>query len=388
MVEKNFIDRLCTILSEEVDRKDFSLLKARESIRDLVGNVSIDCVVSKMSDYFVITSCEKRTIDKSFCSFISLIVAFPDEVPSITNAAFEKKEFLRFILLGLKKFLKSKYKDLKYEFRRVPEKEVSSLESAKNMSSVIQSNGFLVAILRFLQNLYLIDKRTAIDLVENDVNNIIATAFIMESYYLEKETLEHFINCEDEYRRAAAFLGILGDLSVLDFPNKTQSRLPVAKITKTLDSMAFEYRVQLIVELCLYNGFSDKSLLTYCAKDLVLTMKFISRIVGEEEPNIYHLSKLLPILDQLSIYKEILTYFSDAFVKWVFVDGSEYSWASEKGKILDFMAKKNVRKSIVEELEKRKKELFTSEFDRQVRYSRYLVDSKKLEIIESICRNQ
>ncbi len=48
---------------------------------------------------------------------------------------------------------------------------------------------FLVAILRFLQNLYLIDKRTAIDLVENDVNNIIATAFIMESYYLEKETL-------------------------------------------------------------------------------------------------------------------------------------------------------------------------------------------------------
>lgn len=385
MIEKNFIDRLCTILSEEVDRKDFSLLKARESIRDLVGNASIDCVVSEMSAYFSRTSSEKRAPDKSLCSFISLMVAFPNEVSSITDAAFKKKDFLRFILLGLEKFLKSKYKDLKYEFRRNPEKEVSSLESVQNMYSVIQSNAFLAAILRFLQSLYYIDNPTAIDLVEKDVNNIIATAFIMESYYLEKETLEHFINCEDEYRRAAAFLGILGGSSVLDIPNTMPSRLP---IIKTLDSMVSKYRIQLIVELCLHNGFIEKSLLTYCANDLDITIQFISKIVREEEPNIHHLSRLLPILDKLSSYKEILTYFSEVFVKWVVEDGNEYSWASEEGKILDFITKKNIKKSILEELEKRKKRLFTSEFDRQVRYSRYLVDSKKLEVIESICRNQ
>lgn len=83
---------------------------------------------------------------------------------------------------------------------------------------------------------------------------------------------------------------------------------------------------------------------------------------------------------------EIQKVFVDKMLEWVKKWALESTWSKYKSSIKDILndLDKDIRTKFREDIKKLKTNLFISKFDLQVRYSKFLDDNHKREIIDDI----
>jgi hypothetical protein len=159
--------------------------------------------------------------------------------------------------------------------------------------------------------------------------------------------------------------------------------LELIDIAKITEGVEIDKRIELIVNyIFLENKFPDFFINEIKNADIDLLLKFIRK---QNHNKLSNIIKLEVFINHRSA-TEIQKVFVDKMLEWVKKWALESTWSKYKSSIKDILndLDKDIRTKFREDIKKLKTNLFISKFDRQVRYSKFLNDNHKKEIIDDI----
>ena len=238
--------------------------------------------------------------------------------------------------------------------------------------------------------IYQIDKKTFFDYLKEDKQNGIYLYFMISpELEFEYPNLIDLLNSKDAIKRNGAFNYLMHKFHYLVYDYNdgdeiseeiTTELIDIAKITEGVE---IDKRIELIVNhIFLENKFPDFFINEIKNADIDLLLKFIRKQNHNKLSNIIKLEVFINHRSDTEIQKV----FVDKMLEWVKKWALKSTWSKYKSSIKDILndLDKDIRTKFREDIKKLKTNLFISKFDLQVRYSKFLDDNHKTEIIDDI----
>ncbi|OAH54618.1 hypothetical protein AWH48_08485 [Domibacillus aminovorans] len=305
------------------------------------------------------------------------------------------KNSYRLMKNGLKIFLSAKSSNFKYEGKLLDDRYKNKYAFVDFFSGRVPDYEMeLRGYLNIFELIYEENKQSFWELLGSDRQNVIALCLLLNGHLpIKYQELVPFLMSKDELKANGAFFYIMNHFSYLvrkyEYEQTKENghllQEEVNKLKEIFAQLPTERRMHFIVNYL----FQEQVYPNFFAEELK-TLN-INKIMKElEKQDLNNLVKLLRIKEFIRILErvEIERVFTKHFLNWIKNDANTYTWNSSKETVKDILAllKDVTKKEMMLDLAAFRSTLFISSFDRQVRYSLYLKDEGKKQVIEEIRR--
>jgi hypothetical protein len=245
-------------------------------------------------------------------------------------------------------------------------------------------------IILIFKLIYQIDKKTFFDYLKEDKQNGIYLYFMISpELEFEYQNLISLLNSKDAIKRNGAFNYLMHKFHYLVYDYNDGDEISeeitteVINIKKIIEEIKIDKRIELIVNYIFVEnkspGFFNQEIKN---ADIDLLLKLIRKQNHNKLSNIIKLKLFINHRADIVIQK----LFVDKMLEWVKKWALESTWSRYKKMIKGILddLENDIRTKFREDIKQLKTNLFISEFDRQVRYSKFLDDNHKKEIIDDI----
>ena len=376
-------------LSDLFQEVDSSWFLYQEQIKKIYGEDDYKVLIDEFEEFIRnIDSKDKPKLSLLFYS--TLLVIQEDKLNAIVDYC-KDNDSLRYFKIGLNIFLRGKYSDIKYEIEMGINNHQNILEGIDFLSGYAGEIGHnLSHIILIFKLIYQIDKNTFFDYLKEDKQNGIYLYFMISpELEFEYQNLIDLLNSKDAIKRNGAFNYLMHKFHYLVYDYNDgdeineEISLELIDIAKITEGVEIDKRIELIVNyIFLENKFPDFFINEIKNADIDLLLKFIRK---QNHNKLSNIIKLEVFINHRSA-TEIQKVFVDKMLEWVKKWALESTWSKYKSSIKDILndLDKDIRTKFREDIKKLKTNLFISKFDRQVRYSKFLNDNHKKEIIDDI----
>lgn len=333
---------------------------------------------------------QKKLPHYSLVFYLALVILQPHD--KLGNLALEvkQKESYRMMKTGLRIFLSSKSERLKYEAELTEGRYRNKYEFIDFFSGYIPDyemdmRGYLL----LLELIYNEDRQTFCDLLAMDRQNVIYLCILLNGRIdFHNAELIPFLNSEDLLKANGAFFYIMNDFSYWvrklnheeSKENEKGLQQKMITIREILEKLPQERRVHLILNYIL----AEQSYPSFFVEELKMASSsiVIKELESKEFDNLFKLIKLYKILNVWPKI-EIQQIFASHFIDWVRNDANPFVWEKCRltvQRILELLSSE-LKAEIHQELEKLKRSLYVSSFDRQVRQSLFQREEGRADII-------
>ncbi|PTX16386.1 hypothetical protein SAMN04488598_10763 [Halanaerobium congolense] len=376
-------------LSDLFQEVDSSWFLYQEQIVNIYGEDDYKVLIDEFEE-FINNRDSKDKPKLSLLFYSTLLVIQEDKLNKIADYC-KDNESLRYLKIGLNILLKGKYSDIKYEIKMDINNYQNILEGIDFLSGYTGEIGHKLShIILVFQLIYKIDKESFFECLKKDNQNGIFLYFMISpELEFEYQNLISLLNSKDAIKRNGAFNYLMHKFHYLvydyndgdEIDEEISSELiDIAKIT---ESVEIDKRIELIVNyIFLENKFPDFFINEIKNADIDLLLKFIRKQNHNKLSNIIKLEVFINHREDIEIQK----IFVDKMLEWVKKWALESTWSRYKKMIKGILddLENDIRTKFREDIKQLKTNLFISKFDRQVRYSKFLDDNHKKEIIDDI----
>jgi len=376
-------------LSDLFQEVDSSWFLYQEQIKKIYSENNYKVLIDEFEEFIRnIDSKDKPKLSLLFYS--TLLVIQDDKLNKIADYCKDTYS-LKYLKIGLDIFLKGKYSDIKYEIEMGINNHQNILEGIDFLSGYAGEIGHnLSHIILVFKLIYQIDKKTFFNYLKEDKQNGIFLYFMISpELEFEYQNLIDLLNLKDAIKRNGAFNYLMHKFNFLVYDYNDGDEIneeittEVINIKKIIEEIKIDKRIELIVNyIFLENkspGFFNQEIKN---ADIDLLLKFIRKQNHNKLSNIIKLEVFINHREDTEIQK----IFVDKMLEWVKKWALESTWSKYKSSIKDILndLDKDIRTKFREDIKKLKTNLFISKFDLQVRYSKFLDDNHKREIIDDI----
>jgi hypothetical protein len=376
-------------LSDLFQEVDSSWFLYQEQIKKIYGEDDYKVLIDEFEEFIKnIDSKDKPKLSLLFYS--TLLVIQEDKLNKIADYC-KYNDSLRYLKIGLNIFLKGKYSDIKYEIEMGINNYQNILEGIDFLSGYAGEIGHnLSHIILIFKLIYQIDKKTFFDYLKEDKQNGIYLYFMISpELEFEYQNLISLLNSKDAIKRNGAFNYLMHKFHYLVYDYNDGDEISeeitteVINIKKIIEEIKIDKRIELIVNYIFVEnkspGFFNQEIKN---ADIDLLLKLIRKQNHNKLSNIIKLKLFINHRADIVIQK----LFVDKMLEWVKKWALESTWSRYKNMIKDILNNldKDIKTKFREDIKQLKTNLFISKFDRQVRYSKFLDDNHKKEIIDDI----
>jgi len=376
-------------LSDLFQEVDSSWFLYQEQIVNIYGEDDYKVLIDEFEEFIRnIDSKDKPKLSLLFYS--TLLVIQEDKLNKIADYC-KDNESLRYLIIGLNILLKGKYSDIKYEIKMDINNYQNILEGIDFFSGYAGEIGHKLShLILVFRLIYKIDKESFFECLKKDNQNGIFLYFMISpELKFEYQNLIDLLNSKDVIKRNGAFNYLMHKFHYLVYDYNdgdeineeiSSELIDIAKITEGVE---IDKRIELIVNyIFLENKFPDFFINEIKNADIDLLLKFIRKQNHNKLSNIIKLEVFINHRSDTEIQKVLI----DKMLEWVKKWALESTWSKYKSSIKDILndLDKDIRTKFREDIKKLKTNLFISKFDHQVRYSKFLDDNHKKEIIDDI----
>lgn len=376
-------------LSDLFQEVDSSWFLYQEQIKKIYSEDNYKVLIDEFEEFIRnIDSKDKPKLSLLFYS--TLLVIQYKKLNKIADYC-KANESLRYLKIGLDIFLKGKYSDIKYEIEMGINNHQNILEGIDFLSGYAGEIGHnLSHIILVFKLIYQIDKKTFFNYLKEDKQNGIFLYFMISpELEFEYQNLIDLLNLKDAIKRNGAFNYLMHKFNFLVYDYNDGDEIneeittEVINIKKIIEEIKIDKRIELIVNyIFLENkspGFFNQEIKD---ADIDLLLKFIRKQNHNKLSNIIKLKVFVNHRADIEIQK----IFVDKMLEWVKKWALESTWSRYKKMIKGILNNldKDIKTKFREDIKQLKTNLFISKFDRQVRYSKFLDDNHKKEIIDDI----
>jgi len=376
-------------LSDLFQEVDSSWFLYQEQIKKIYGEDDYKVLIDEFEEFIKnIDSKDKPKLSLLFYS--TLLVIQEDKLNKIADYC-KYNDSLRYLKIGLNIFLKGKYSDIKYEIEMGINNYQNILEGIDFLSGYAGEIGHnLSHIILIFKLIYQIDKKTFFDYLKEDKQNGIYLYFMISpELEFEYQNLISLLNSKDAIKRNGAFNYLMHKFHYLVYDYNDGDEISeeitteVINIKKIIEEIKIDKRIELIVNYIFVEnkspGFFNQEIKN---ADIDLLLKLIRKQNHNKLSNIIKLKLFINHRADIVIQK----LFVDKMLEWVKKWALESTWSRYKNMIKDILNNldKDIKTKFREDIKQLKTNLFINRFDRQVRYSKFLDDNNKKEIIDDI----
>lgn len=383
-------------ITEIINRNNCDWYLLRSEFEMILGKTSVPEMIEEFENEFE-TYPRKKLPHYCLVFYMALLTLVEKSEFKDLSQIVVKKRSYKLMKKGMKIFLSGKSPNLNYKV------ELSEAEYQNKYEYVcflidylstyqIQLQGYI----NILELICEVNKDEALEILSEDKNNLIALCFLMDyrnSY--EYEELLPLFQSEDKIKSNAAFYLLMEDFSNYvevyksEQTEETSHKLDqeIKNISNIIVKLPTEKKVHLIINYL----FSEASypiffveILQQADKELVVT-----EVKAKDLINLSKLVSLGELLIRLD-WKEFEDLFVSMFLSWVENDANPYIWSNLKEAIQRIFHSLSIGRKIRlrDGLTDLKSRLYTTSFDKQVRYSLFLEDEKKATIIAEVLADE
>jgi len=376
-------------LSDLFQEVDSSWFLYQEQIKKIYGEDDYKILIDEFEEFIKnIDSKDKPKLSLLFYS--TLLVIQYKKLNKIADYC-KANESLRYLKIGVNILLKGKYSDIKYEIKMDINNYQNILEGIDFFSGYAGEIGHKLShIILVFQLIYKIDKESFFECLKKDNQNGIFLYFMISpELKFEYQNLIGLLNSTDVIKRNGAFNYLMHKFHYLVYDYNDGDEISeeisseLIDIAKIIESVEIDKRIELIVNYIFSeNKFPDFFINEIKNADIDLLLKFIKK---QNHNKLSNIIKLEVFINHRAA-TEIQKVFVDKMLEWVKKWALESTWSGYKSSIKNILndLENDIRTKFRENIKQLKTNLFISKFDRQVRYSKFLDDNHKKEIIDDI----
>lgn len=385
-MEEHIIE-FATLIKNKEDRYWYVL---KPDIERIFGSNDIENLLVQFENS--VESFEKKSKPEfTLMFFIALMILYDTQDKySYLIKRTDNKEYLKYLKAGIRKYIQGKsssfrYKhDLSYEDYKNPY-EFVHIFSGYLPNYEMQLRGFLNVLEFFLYK----NQESFFEILSVDVQNTMTlTAVLNSRVNLRWDYLaDWLINSEDELKQNVGLYYILskGDrLARISYDDRDEKELQdyleqLKLFLKSLDEKK-------VSKLLLNYQFSNK-------KSLTVTYEYF-KVIDAQDLIEYNLKDRKISLFEICVLNDICKYIqskealeeliSEKFFKWLRFNCNEYIWDKYKENLLLIINSLKEKLNIELCVKNISDNLYVSDFDREIRYRKYLQDVTKLKVINDI----
>lgn len=376
-------------LSDLFQEVDSSWFLYQEQIVNIYGKDDYKVLIDEFEE-FINNRDSKDKPKLSLLFYSTLLVIQEDKLNEIADYC-KDNDSLRYLKIGLNILLKGKYSDIKYEIKMDINNYQNILEGIDLFSGYAGEIGHKLShIILVFQLIYKIDKESFFECLKKDNQNGIFLYFMISpELKFEYQNLISLLNSKDAIKRNGAFNYLMHKFHYLVYDYNDGDEISeeitteVINIKKIIEEIKIDKRIELIVNYIFVEnkspGFFNQEIKN---ADIDLLLKLIRKQNHNKLSNIIKLKVFINYRADIVIQK----LFVDKMLEWVKKWALESTWSRYKNMIKGILddLKNDIRTKFREDIKQLKTNLFISKFDRQVRYSKFLDDNHKKEIIDDI----
>lgn len=376
-------------LSDLFQEVDSSWFLYQEQIVSIYGKDDYKVLIDEFEE-FINNRDSKDKPKLSLLFYSTLLVIQEDKLNKIADYCKDTYS-LKYLKIGLNIFLKGKYSDIKYEIEMGINNYQNILEGIDLFSGYAGEIGHKLShIILVFQLIYKIDKESFFECLKKDNQNGIFLYFMISPVLeFEYQNFISLLNSKDAIKRNGAFNYLMHKFHYLVYDYNDGDEISeeitteVINIKKIIEEIKIDKRIELIVNYIFVEnkspGFFNQEIKN---ADIDLLSKFIRKQNHNKLSNIIKLKVFVNHRADIVIQK----LFVDKMLEWVKKWALESTWRRYKNMIKGILddLENDIRTKFREDIKQLKTNLFISKFDRQVRYSKFLDDNHKKEIIDDI----
>jgi hypothetical protein len=326
--------------------------------------------------------------------FLALFILVDDKDWGSLTAQVKNKKCYRYMKTGLKIFLMSKSPNVKYKAELGDDRYKNKYEFVDFFSGYVPDYEMeLRGFLNILEFIYVEEAQSFWELIGHDRNNVLFLClFTNGRLSFEYGELTPLLLIENDVKANGAFFYLMLHFHHLvqkyeyQKTEETGKQLEdeVEKVKRVLTNLPIDRRIHFIVnflfvERTVYPNFFIEELQK--ADKAIL----VSELEKLELDNLYKLIRIVEIMKAIND-QEVEKTFSHHFIGWIKTDANPYVWKGSKQSVFEILGimGQETRGKLFSELAVLKDTLFISSFDRQVRYSQYLREEGKAQVIEEL----
>lgn len=295
--------------------------------------------------------------------YIALVILAGGEVSVIKNNI--PKTHLTFLVNGLKIFLSGKSKSLTYHAEMSDDRFQNKYEFVSRWAdNVFEYEIQLSAWLKLLEIVKSVRIDSYYELLSKDSKKAFFITCMTDFRVQHQEKyLIHFLGSNDEIQSNAAFFYIANRFNPPETVSYLKQVMPETRINLILNYLFCEPRIP------------GEFLATLVQEKHVVITERLQRF---DVTNLYQLVRVLPIL-RVKRFSSIAKLFVESFTRWMAEDGNPHIWQSTRESVAEIyrLLGRDLQCQLVEQLSAEAQRWFVTDFDRQVRYSKYLKDEQK-----------
>ena len=377
-------------ISEILNDNQNNWIAQKENIEKIYETVDQEILINQFEN-FIETSNSSKKPHLSLVFYISLLIIQNNKIEEIAEYAKNKKSF-SFLLKGMEIYLKSEDINLRYEvdldFGRFHNKyKAYSFFSgnAPEIGRYLQPTIFAMNMIHFASP----DK--FYELLDYDEQYGIFVYYMTAPVFkLDYSKLLFLLKSSNEIKANGAFYTMCSKLNYLirqkrfsDEPVDKEIETELISIQKVLNDLPNNKKADLLCNYIFAENIAPNffvELLNNVNKNFI-----IDSCQKQNFANLNILVKLSILIKDLN-YKELQSLFIDKLLEWIDSNGNQYSWDQTKKSVYKII--ENIDTDLIAELKEKlvdlRKNLFVSNFDKQVRYSMFLRDENKDKAIQDI----
>lgn len=360
-------------LINEKDHKFWYAL--RPDIKEIFESHDIEELLSQFESSIEDFEKQKRP-ELTLMFFMALFILYDrDDNYLFLIKRTDNKEYIKYLKAGIKKYVQGKSNSFRYvhklEFNNKNPYNFISLFSSWIPEYEIKLRGFLNIIEFFLHK----DQETFFEIISVDNQNAIAlTAILHPRAELDWGNLHRWlIRSQDELKQNAAVYYILNS-------DEQMAQAYLDKISLFLYSIPMETATNLLLNYLFTEKQPLKIVFEYFkninSKDLIEL-----ELINRKKINLNDISTLILLSNYLTD-KEILDEFIFLkFVEWLNLEANEYEWNQYKDNIINYLKHCS---NLIHQLDFIESSLYVHNFDKTIRFKKYLRDIIKQNIIHEI----
>ena len=338
----------------------------------------------------------KYQIKDIFSYTVDILLSNNENIALLKQYFIDNPLKLKILVSSLESILKGTNNFYKYEssgyFSNVEKDIYYYVSSFSNFIPDFEYNSkALRPLIKVLKFLYELDHTKFETVIIEDYQKVIYSYF-MVGYKIDfpYNVLEKFLKSDDKIIQNGALFYLINKLESLlhekdSLENRNENVVDINKlinneithISKVLCTLPEDKKIELVIDYYFHIHRNDSLALKLNNQFINYPMNLTEIIQNRIEiNNPYTFTKLIPILSR----PELKELFTKELISWFKKDFNKIIWEEIKNKVIKSLEINNI--SINNELINIK--LFITDFDRQVRYSKYIKDIEKSKAINNI----
>lgn len=380
-------------ISNIVNEGQFDINSIRENLEKIYEGKEFSKIIDDYDESLNLMPSSKIP-HYTFIFYLSLVILFLDDLENIARYIKPKKSF-RFLCKGASLFVGQKSIYLKYDAKLNDDYFKNKYEFIDRFEGeFVDPNNIMFYVIYLLKLIYYADRKSLIDIINEDNQNLFFLTSITdyEIKFTDEELID-FLNSNDELKINGALYRLTYDfnyaISQYAYDKNENNSKKVDEQTKRLNKVFGKLDENKKVYLIVNFIFAEKYYPIFFFDILKESKKefIIDNLKKQDLENLYKLINLRIFIEQLK-YEEIKKLFVDFLIIFIKNDGNKYVWQEKCNVVLDIL--KLMSDDLIVELKKQleiiNSNLFISNFDRQIRYNKYLKDLDRYEIINYIIK--